>query len=127
MFATMIEAITGLPDGVLGFVFTGHVTKDEYAAVLAPPLKERIDKKQKIRLLIEIDNGFDRFEAGAFWEDLKFGLGSGLTHLSAWERMALVSDEDWVHRAISLFGWLVPGEVKVYPLDQRGEAIAWLG
>ena len=122
----MIEAFTDLPDGVLGFRFTGHVTKDEYADVLAPPLKDRIEKKQKIKLLIEIDDDFDRFEAGAFWEDLKFGLGTGVTHLSAWERMALVSDADWVHRAISLFGWLTPGDVKVYPLSQRGEAIAWL-
>ena len=24
-----------------------------------------------------------------------------------------------------LFGWMTPGEVKVFPLAQRGEAIAW--
>ena len=46
----MIEAIEGLPDGVIGFRFSGHVTGDEYTSVLLPPLKERIDRKEKIRL-----------------------------------------------------------------------------
>ena len=75
-----------------------------------------------IRLLIVIDAGFDRFEAGALWEDLKFGLGPGL-ELSRWERMALVSDAGWVHHAISLFGWLVPGDVRVFPLVDEADAV----
>jgi hypothetical protein len=57
---------------------------------------------------------------------MKFGFGSGLTHLSSWERMALVSDADWVHHAIALFGWLVPGAVKVFPLAQLDAAKQWL-
>ena len=60
------------------------------------------------------------------WEDMKFGLGTGLTHLSKWERMALVSDADWVRHAISLFGWMVPGDVRVFPLAEQSEATAWL-
>jgi hypothetical protein len=122
----MIEAIEALPDGVIGFRFSGHVTKHDYAQVLAPPLKERIARKDKIRLLLVIAGDFDRFEAGALWEDMKFGLGSGLEHLSAWERMALVSDANWVHHAISLFGWMVPGEVRVFPLSAQTDATAWV-
>jgi hypothetical protein len=122
----MIEAIQGVPDGVIGFRFSGHVSKKEYADVLAPPLKERIARKEKIRLILVIDSDFDRFEAGALWEDTKFGLGTGLEHLSAWERMALVSDASWVHHAISLFGWMVPGEVHVFPLAEQSAATTWV-
>ncbi|HEY1279399.1 MAG TPA: STAS/SEC14 domain-containing protein [Acidimicrobiales bacterium] len=122
----MIEPLSDLPDGVIGFRFSGHVSKDEYRTALLPPMKERIDRGDKVRLAIVIDNDFDRFEAGAMWEDMKFGFGSGLTHLSSWERMALVSDADWVRHAITLFGWLVPGDVKVFPLDQLATAKAWL-
>ena len=122
----MIEPLSDLPDGVIGFRFSGHVSKDEYRSVLLPLLEEHIDSGDKIRLAVLIDNDFDRFEAGALWEDMKFGFGSGLTHLSSWERMALVSDADWVHHAIALFGWLVPGEVKVFPLAQLNAAKQWL-
>ena len=59
------------------------------------------------------------------WDDMKFGLGTGLTHLSAWERMALVSDAPWVHHAITLFGWLVPGAVRVFPLAELDDATRW--
>jgi hypothetical protein len=122
----VIEALDGLADGVLGFRFSGHVSGDEYTTTLLPPLKDAIDRKAKIRLAVVIDDDFDRFEAGAMWDDMKFGLGSGLAHLSAWERMALVSDADWVRHAITLFGWLVPGEVRVFPLAQLDDAKTWL-
>jgi hypothetical protein len=123
----MIEPLTDVPDGMIGFRLSGHVKRDEYERVLLPAMQERLDDDEKIRLLIVIDAGFDRFDAGAMWEDLKFGFGSGLRHLSLWERMALVSDADWVRRSIALFGWIVPGDVRVFPLDQLDEAKGWLG
>jgi hypothetical protein len=122
----MIEALTDLPEGVLGFRFSGHVQKAEYQRELLPPLQERLENGQKIRLVIVIDDNFDRFDAGAMWEDLKFGVGSGLRHVSLWERMALVSNAGWVRHSIALFGWIVPGDVRVFPLDELDAATAWL-
>jgi hypothetical protein len=122
----MIDSLTDLPQDVIGFRFSGHVKREEYQRVLLPPMQERLNNGDKIRLLIVIDNDFDRFEAGAMWEDLKFGFGSGVRHVSLWERMALVSDADWVRHSIALFGWLVPGDVRVFPLDQLDGAKAWV-
>ena len=96
----MIERVSDLPDNVDGLRFSGHVSRDEYQQVVLPLLHESLARGGGIRLLIVIDGEFDRFEAGALWEDLKFGLGPGL-ELSRWERMALVSDEHWVHHAIT--------------------------
>jgi|SRR3954447_26258546 hypothetical protein len=121
----MIERLRDLPDNVDGLRMSGHVSRDEYQQVVLPLMQECLARGGGIRLLIVIDDDFDRFEAGALWEDLKFGLGQGL-ELSRWERMALVSDEHWVHHAITLFGWLVPGEIKVYPLAEQPQATAWL-
>jgi len=73
-----------------------------------------------------IDADFDRFEAGAIWEDLKFGLASGLAHLSKWERTALVSDADWARHAVGLLGWMMPGELRVFPLAEQADAVVWL-
>ena len=122
----MIEPIPDLPAGVLGFRFSGHVEKDEYLQVLSPALKALLDRGEKVRLAIVIDDGFERFEAGAMWEDLKFGFGSGITHLSSWEKMALVSDADWVRHAMGFLGWMVPGEARVFPLADLEDAKAWL-
>jgi SpoIIAA-like len=36
-----------------------------------------------------------------------------------------VTDIDWMRHLTELFGWMTPGEVKVFPLAQRGAAIAW--
>ena len=50
----------------------------------------------------------------------------------AWEREldalvqpALVTDVDWMRHGVNWFGWMTPGEVKHFPLDERAEAIAW--
>src|SRR5688572_10527756 len=80
----MIDLIGDLPDGVAGFRMSGHVSGDDYKQVVLPLMKENMAKAGGIRLLVVIDADFDRFEAGAMWEDMKFGLGSGLTHLSKW-------------------------------------------
>jgi hypothetical protein len=122
----MIELLDELPDDVLGFRFSGHVTRDEYTQTLLPVLKQRVDGDGKIRMLVVIDDAFEKFEAGALWEDAKFGLGSGLMHLGKWERTALVSDTEWARHAIGLFGWMVPGDIRVFPLAELDAAIAWL-
>jgi hypothetical protein len=122
----MIELLADLPDDVIGFRFSGHVTRDEYTHTLLPVLKQRIEGDGKIRMLVLIDDAFEKFETGALWEDAKFGLGSGLTHLGKWERTALASDTEWARHAIGLFGWMVPGDVRVFPLAEVDAAQAWL-
>jgi hypothetical protein len=59
---------------------------------------------------------------GALWQDLKVGI----EHLRGWKRIAIVTDIEWVTHLTGLFGWMTPGETKVFPLQQRGEAIAWV-
>jgi hypothetical protein len=36
-----------------------------------------------------------------------------------------VTDVEWMIHLTSLFGWMTPGELKRFPLAQRGEAIEW--
>ena len=44
----------------------------------------------------------------------------------AWKRTAVVTDVDWIKKAIQMFTWLTPGEVEVFELDQLDEAKAWV-
>jgi hypothetical protein len=122
----MIERLTDVPDDVVGFRMSGHVTRDEYTDVILPVFRERLRGDEGVRTLVVIDGGFEKFEPGALWEDLKLGLGPGIAHLSKWKRTALVSDAGWAHHAIALFGWMMPGEVRVFPLGELDEARSWV-
>jgi hypothetical protein len=122
----MIERMSDVSEGVIGFRFSGQVTKAEYTETVLPALQAAIKGDGRARTLVVIDEGFEKFEPGALWEDVKFGLGSGITHLSKWERTALVSDKDWARHAITLLGWMVPGDVKIFPLAQLEDAKAWV-
>jgi SpoIIAA-like len=42
------------------------------------------------------------------------------------QRMALVTDKDWVRHGASAFGWLAPGELRLFGLSESQEARAWL-
>jgi len=67
---------------------------------------------------------FERFEGlsgGALWQDIKMGVSD----LTRWERIALVTDIDWLVRLTVLFGWMTPGELRHFPLAEREAAIAW--
>ena len=61
------------------------------------------------------------FEGGALWQDLKMGV----EHLRAWKRIALVTDIEWMSHLTSLFGWMTPGDTRVFGLEQRDAAVAW--
>ena len=42
------------------------------------------------------------------------------------ERIALLTDLDWMITVTSLFGWMTPGELKRFPVAERDQAIAWV-
>ena len=115
----MIKDLTDLPPGVVGFEISGTVHADDYRDVVLPAL-QRAYASDEFRFVIVIPE-FGGITGGALWQDLKVGV----EHLHAWKRIALVTDIDWMRHATTLFGWLTPGEVKVFPLAQRDEAIAW--
>ena len=120
----MIEPLDDLPEGVIGFRATGHITRDEYRDVLLPAMRERA-KAGEVRMVFAMGPGFEEFEAGAMWEDSKVGVTLGIGHHSSWKRCALATDVDWVAKAFHMFAWMAPGEVKTFSLDQLEEAKAW--
>ena len=122
----MIEELSELPDGVLGFRLSGPVSREDYVIVLLPPMKAGLEGGHAVRLALVIEDDFGWFEPGAFWEDLKFGTGPAIAHHKAWERTAVVSDLDWVRHAMGLLGWMVPGEARAFPRKALDEALAWL-
>ena len=119
----MVELIEGLPDTVVGFEAKGKVTAEDYSDVVVPAIDAVREKHGKVRCLMVIGDEYDGFTLGAAWDDMKLGVH----HPRAYERVALVTDKDWVRHGISVFGWMVPGEVKVFGTAERGDATAWVG
>jgi len=117
----MIEPITGLPEGVIGFAARGELHADDYTAVLLPAVDAQLAAGHDLRVLLVFEQ-WDGMSGGAMWEDLKMGT----THLSRWKRIALVTDVEWMTRLTHLFGWMTPGELKVFPVAERDAAVAWL-
>ena len=115
----MIKELSDLPEGVVGFEAAGTLNAEDYRDVVRPAL-QRAYASGEFRFVIVISE-FHGMTGGALWQDLKVGV----EHLHAWKRIALVTDIDWVRYATTLFGWMTPGEVKIFPLAQRDEAIAW--
>jgi len=118
----MITVIPGLPGNVLGFSASGKVTASDYETVLVPAIEEGLAGQAKLRLLYHLGADFEGFGIGAMWADAKVGL----EHPSAWERIALVTDIDWLRSATHLFGFAMPGEVRVFSNAELPDAKKWV-
>jgi len=116
----VITELSGLPAGVIGFEASGKLAAEDYRDVVLPAL-ERAAEAGEVRFLI-VMRDFDGMTGGALWQDLK----TGLEHLRAWKRIALVTDIGWMAHATDFFGWMTPGKTKTFALDQRDQAIQWL-
>jgi hypothetical protein len=118
----VIKVLEGMPAGVLGFEASGKLTRSDYADVLAPALAAGSEGGGKVRVLLRFSGEFDGMEAGAVWQDVRMGV----SEWRAWERIALVTDHDWMRTGMHLFAWAVPGEVKAFEDDDLDDAVAWL-
>lgn len=117
----MIEVLHDMPEGVLGFEAVGEVHSSDYETVLEPALASAAGQPGGLRLVYLLGDRFDGYSAGAMWEDTKLGLGHG----RKWERVALVSDHDWVGHMVKAFGWMMPGSVRHFPTTALADAAAW--
>ncbi len=118
----MIEVLEQFPENVVAFAAKGRVTRQDYESVLIPRLEEALRRPGKVRCYYELGAGFSGMEAGAMWEDFKIGV----EHLARRERVAVVTDIDWIRRAVNMFGFLVPGEFRVFGTGEAIEARRWV-
>jgi len=120
----MVERIEDMPAGTIGLRASGELSKADYVEVLEPALREGVESGE-LRLLFLLSD-FDGLGHGAWVEDAKTGLKAWVHDHSAWKRFALVSDVEWVAKAMRMFAWMAPGEAKVFGLAQEAEARTWV-
>lgn len=121
----MVEQISDMPPGTLGFRVSGRLDREDYVQVLVPPLRQAAAAGERVRVLYAIGPGL-HMEPGALWEDIKLELDLGIRHRELWERTAVVTDLDWLWHAFSLFSWMVPGEMHLFHERDLAAAKTWL-
>ena len=120
----MLERLQDVPAPVVGIKATGQVTGDDYRTVLIPAVEKALEGGHKVRLLYVLGDDVKGmgFSAGAAWEDTKVGLG----HYNRWEKVAVVSDKEWLRDSVDIFGYLIPGQVKAFTPAEEAEARTWV-
>ena len=115
----MIEVLPDMPEGVVGIRVSGRIRGDDLRDF--KPAMDDLLTTGEIRIVEVISPDYEGFGRGGLVEDLKLGLGMLVGHHSAFKRVAVVSDKDWVAHALHAFAWMVPGELKMFGLDERGK------
>ena len=118
----MIELLKDFPGNVVALSASGQVTKADYEKVVVPAVERALSQHDKVRLYYQIAPDFSGIDPGAMWADTKVGMG----HFLRWERIAVVTDVDWIRLSVTAFGFLMPAQVHVYSADEAAGAKKWI-
>jgi hypothetical protein len=120
--ASHVTVMEGLPDDVVGLSVAGVVTGRDYAETIEPLIAAKRAVHPRIGLIYRIGPEFEGFSPGAVWGDALVGI----KHLTAFGRVAVVSDIGWIRHAVRVFAPLIPAEVQVFGDDALDAAKAWV-
>lgn len=118
----MLKHIQEMPAGTLGFEAIDEVDDDDFEDTVEPVLRREIAAGRAIRMLYLLGPGLLEYEGEALGDQLKFAA----RHAESYERVAVVSDRDWLRPALRVLSALVPGQLRAFPLDQLAQAKEWL-
>lgn len=118
----MLRRIDEMPVGTFGFEAIGEVEDDDWEDVVEPILRDELAAGRKLRVLFALGPATREVEGDAV------GAGAGFAgrHATSFERVAVVSDEDWLRPALAMLSFLVPGKAKGFRVVEIANAKAWL-
>ena len=118
----MIELLEGFPDNVVAAACRGQITKNDYDTVLVPAVEKALKTHDKVRFYYEAGANFAGIDASAAWEDFKVGM----EHFLRWERVAVVTDVEWIKHTMRIFSFVMPADMRVFPVAEAAQARAWI-
>jgi SpoIIAA-like len=118
----MLELIQDMPDNIVAVRASGQISGQDYDEVLIPAVESGVKRHGKIRVLYQLSPDFSGFTAGAMFDDARLGI----RHLTEFEKIAVVTDADWISRAVQFFSLFMPCPVKIFGNHDISEAKAWL-
>ncbi|WP_099040739.1 STAS/SEC14 domain-containing protein [Mycobacterium neglectum] len=119
----MIEVLHDMPPGVTGIRVSGRLSGNDLRE-FAPAMEDLL-KTDEIRIVEVIASDYRGFGPDGLVEDLKLGFSALFQHHSAFKRVAVVSDKEWVAHTLHALAWMVPGELAIFGLDELERAKEW--
>ena len=119
----MIDLLPDMPKGVTGIRVSGRLRGDDLRGF--KPAMEELLETGEIRIVEVIATDYEGFGRGGLVEDLKVGFGALFQHHSAFKRIAVVTDKEWVAHTLHALAWMVPGELALFGLDELERAKKW--
>lgn len=118
----MFKQMFDMPPGTVGFEAVGEIDDDDFEDVVAPVLRQQIASGHKLRLLYLLGPQLSEYDGDAAQEEFKFAA----RHATAYERVAIVTDESWLRPALRLISVLVPGKIRGFPVVDLADARTWV-
>jgi hypothetical protein len=99
---------------------SGKLVKEDYARFV-PEFERLVKLNGKLRLLFDMA-GFKGWDAGAAWEDFKFGV----EHFSEIERLAMAGDKLWEKGMAVFCRPFTKASIKYFDYADIAQARKWL-
>lgn len=118
----MLRRISNMPAGTIGFEAVGEVEDDDWEDAVEPVLRREIADGRNVRLLYLYGPEARDIEHDVLAADTGFRA----RHATSFERVAVVSDEDWMRPALRVLSFLLPGKARGFAVRDLPAAKAWL-
>lgn len=115
----------GKDDKVVAFSWAGEFDEKAFYKSLAE-FKPELEKRDRMNIYIEMHR-IDGVEARALWEDVKYSFSEMGEITEKVDKMAFVTDKDWLKTLSEISYKLVPGiDFKVFDFDDADAAREWV-
>ena len=118
----MLRRMTDMPAGTIGFEAIGEVEDDDWEEAVEPVVRREIADGRKVRLLYLLGPEARDVEGDAIRADTGFRA----RHATSFDRVAVVSDEDWMRPALRALSFLLPGRARGFHVSELAAAKTWL-
>jgi hypothetical protein len=118
----MVELLNDFPPYVAAYRAYGIVQKQDYEKIVMAKVDEAAARYGKINFLVLLQTDVWNYSFTAFINHIKVSF----EHFSEWNRMAIVTDKQWLSKAYRVLNHLVPGEIRGYEIRQFDEARYWV-
>jgi len=81
-----------------------------------------LKQQNGLKVLYQVSEDFDSYDFSAMIDDAK----TGFIFYTNWEKIAVVSDIEWITNSVKAFSFTVPAEIKTFSNSEIEKAKEWL-
>ena len=121
----MIQELNIGNEKVIGWRMEGKIEEADYGAAL-DSLKQRMEKSENVSIYMEIPE-MPGLTPQTIWDSLKFGFSNVKEFVKSIDRVAVVTDKDWLKTYTSIESRLIPGvEERAFSFEDAEKARDWV-